>query len=66
MSDNLLGTLSSYVVNARKNRDITCNVTISFMQRILAKMQADEETVEMLRNHIDRLREHIDIIGKNK
>ena len=59
MADNLLGALSCYVVNARKNRDITCNVTISFMQRILAKMQADEETVEMLRNHID-------IIGKNK
>ena len=53
MADNLLGTLSSYIVNARKNGDITCNVTISFMQRILAKMQADEETVEMLRNHID-------------
>ena len=65
MENDLLTRLEKLVRDGQKYNAASYALPLGMMERILAKMQADEETVEMLRNHIDRLREHIAIIGKN-
>ena len=64
MADNLLTTLEKLIQDGQK--DNASSYSLGMMQRTLAKMQEDEERIEMHRNHIDRLREQIAFIGKSK
>ena len=64
MTDNVLTTLEKLVRDGQKYMAASYALPLGMTERILAKMQADEERIEMLRNHIDRLREHIAVIGK--
>lgn len=65
MNDGLLTTLEKLVRDGQKYNAANYTLPLGMMERILAKMQEYEERIEMHRNHIDRLREHIAFIGKN-
>lgn len=49
MADNLLTTLEKLVRDGQKYNAASYKLPLGMMERILAKMQADEETIEVLR-----------------
>ena len=49
MADNLLTTLEKLVRDGQKYKAASYALPLGMMERILAKMQADEELIEVLR-----------------